>query len=321
MAADGVKKSGLRVAVTGATGDLGERLLPVLLADPTIAEVVTLGVAKPKDAPRLHFQHVDLTHHDADRALAVALEAHPVDALFHLAFVWGRQTPGTLAHELEVAGTMRVLEAVQRAKIPRLIVGSLTALYGAFPDHPARLTEDAALRGCPPSRFISDKVQAEQLLQRFTEQHPEVRTLILRFAPVVGPRTNNPISRLLRRRRIPTLLGFDPLWQAIHEDDAAAALHLALRAEARGVFNIVGEGVVPLSGLIQAAGGQAVPLPVPLARATMQLLSVYGGVGVPSRMLDYMHFAWVADGSRAKEALGFVPRHHARDAVAAMRRS
>jgi UDP-glucose 4-epimerase len=126
---------------------------------------------------------------------------------------------------------------------------------------------------------------------------------------------------MLAHRVVPTLLGFDPLWQALHEEDAARALYHSLSANAEGEFNIVGRGVLPLSGLIRLAGAQPLPLPGPLYRAALKTMTSLGGPGFPTALLDYMHYGWVANGERAEEELGFIPMFHARDAVAAMRRS
>jgi UDP-glucose 4-epimerase len=320
MQATQASTGGLRVAVTGAAGDLGRLLLPLLERDPDVESILVLDVAKPA-GDKVDFHRVDLTRHDAESELSEALAEKPVDALYHLAFLSGPVRDGSLAHELEVIGTMSVLSAVARARIPRLIVPSHTAVYGARGHHPALLGEQTPLSGCPGSRFVSDKVEVEKQVRTFHERHPETRVLVLRFAPIFGPGMNNPATRMVSRPVVPTLLGFDPLWQAVHESDAARALHQALSANAEGEFNIVGHGVLPLSGLIRQAGARPLPLPEPLYRAALRTLGTLGAPGFPSVLLDYMHYGWVADGARAEDELGFIPMYHARDAVAAMRRS
>lgn len=313
-------KRGLRVAVTGASGDFGKLLLPLLEQDPAVQSVLVLDVAQP-EGPKVDYHRVDLTRHDAESELTEALSEQPVDVLYHLAFSFGAMRNGSVAHELEVAGTINVLAAVGRTRLPRLVVPSLTAVYGARGQHPALLREQAQLWGCPQSRFVSDKVQVEGQVRAFRERNPDTRVLVLRFAPVLGPSVDNPASRMLKRSVVPTLLGFDPLWQAIHEEDAARALHLALTAEVSGEFNIVGQGVLPLSGLIRQAGARPLPLPGPLFRAALHALDAMGAAALPIALLDYIHYSWVADGEQAESALGFIPIHHARDAAAALRRS
>ncbi|RKG59767.1 SDR family oxidoreductase [Corallococcus sp. AB011P] len=314
-------KGPMRIAVTGANGDYGRLLLPRLEADPGVESILVLDTKEPQGMSKVEFHRVDLTRYDAEGELTDALTERPVDALFHLAFLFGPILNGPLAHELEVIGTMNVLTAVGRARLPRLVVPSLTVTYGARGNNPALLREGSPLFGCPHSRFVNDKVEVEGQVRAFRERNPDTRTLVLRFAPLLGPSLDNPATRLLSHAVVPTLLGFDPLWQAIHEEDAGRALHLALRAEAAGEFNVVGRGVLPLSGLIRQAGAQPLPLPGPLFRGALRALGVVGAGTLPVALLDYMHYSWVADGERAESALGFVPLHHVRDAASALRRS
>lgn len=312
----------LRVAVTGATSDLGTLLLPLLEADKQVEKVLALDVARPEAlGPKFEYRRVDLARHEVDRVLGQLLSDERIDALYHLAFINSPIANAAAAHELEVIGTLQVLTAVASAKVRRLILPSVTAVYGARANNPAFLDERAHLHGATDSRYINDKVEVERQVRGFRPGHPETKALVLRFAPVLGPSVNNPVSRFLRARLVPTLLGFDPLWQAVHEEDAARALHLALHSDAEGELNIVGRGVISLSAMIRLAGGSVVPLPHPVARGAIRGLNALGALGVPIKLLDFMQYAWVADGRRAAAALGYEPRYHARDAVAAARRS
>jgi UDP-glucose 4-epimerase len=312
----------MRVALTGAAEGLGTLLLPRLQADPSIERVLAIDSTRPQElGPKAIFQQVDLTGHDAEATLREALLEERIDAVFHLAFVYGPVRDPSFAHELEVAGSMNVMTAVSAAEVPKLIVSSTTALYGARSGHPAFLGEEAPLSGCPGSRFITDKVVVEEQLESFRSGHPHTNVVVLRFAPIIGRAVDNPLARLLRSPVVPTLLGFDPLLQLIHEDDAADALVRALHSDVNGVFNVVGEGVMSLSGMIREAGGMSIPLPGPVAGALLSAMNLYGGAGVPLTLLNYLHYSWVADGRRASAQLGFQARYHTRDAAAAARRN
>lgn len=305
------------MALTGPSGDLGALLLPKLQADASVERILTLG-PRPLSGPKIDHRSLDLTRHDAEEELADALGEHPVDVLYHLAFL-NRRVRGSVAHEVEVIGTMRVLAAAGAAKVGRLVVSSLTALYGARPELPALVREEQPLTGVPHSRYVQDKIEVERQVHQFRERHPEIPTLVLRFAPVLGPSVDNPATRLLSRRLVPTLLGFNPLWQAIHEDDAALALHTALRSDATGELNIVAAGVLAFSGLVHEAGGHALPLPLRVARAAMRTLNAAGASTAPVNLLDYLRYSWVADGAKARRTLGFIPRHNVLDAARSMR--
>lgn len=292
--------------------------MPLLEADPDVEAILALDIARPEHVGgKVTYRRIDLARPDADRPLADALREERIDTVFHLAFLWSPITNSAFAHELEVIGSLHVLAAVAAAGVGNLVLPSLTAVYGARGANPAFLDEHAPLHGCPPSRFVSDKVEVEKEARAFRARHPDVRVLVLRFAPIIGPSVDNAVTRLLRARVLPTVLGYDPLWQAVHEDDAARALHLALHSDAEGELNVVGEGVLPLSGMVKLAGGRVVPLPHPVARAAIRLLNHANRLGVPLTLLDYIRYSWVADGRRARESLGYAPRYHARDAVGA----
>ena len=152
----------------------------------------------------------------------------------------------------------------------------------------------------------------------FAERFPDVEVLILRFAPIVGPGSNNPFTRLVRAQAVPTVLGFDPLWQVVHEDDAGRALHLALHTRARGDFNIVGEGEAPVSSLLRAAGVTPVPLAGPLLRTAIAAMEAVGLSVSPWALMDFFRYAWLADGRRAARDLHFLPHLPVHEAMATM---
>lgn len=307
--------------MTGATGELGALLLPWLQADPEVKEILAIGGAEQPQGDKVQFHALDLSQHETEAPLTELLSAGPIDALYHLALPVGPGLNAQLAHELDVVGTLNVLGAAAAAGVKRLVVPSFTALYGAKPKNPVLLDEDAPLFGCPQSRFVSDKVELEHQIKRFREHQPQCHVIVLRMAPIVGPGINNPISRLLSGAIVPTLWGFDPLCQVLHPEDAARALYLALKTRASGVFNIVGQGVMALSGVVREAGARPLPLPPILARATLRALHAVGVPALPMSLLDYIHYSCIADGARARNALGFTPRHHVAQAAASLRRS
>ncbi len=308
----------MRVAMTGPTGDFGTLLLPRLREDGRVGHILTLGT-RGASGPRVVHHRVDLTRYDVESELVDLLREANVEVLYHLAFLHGRTRSAGFAHEVEVIGTLHVLAAAARAGVKKLVVPSYTLVYGARPENPALLQEEAPLHGSGASRFVSDRVEVEKQLTAFGKAHPEVEVTVFRFAPVLGPTADNPATRYFRRPLAPTLLGFDPLWQAIHEEDACAALLHVLDRPSAGVFNVVSADVLPLSAMVALAGSRALPLPAPLARAILRGLNAAGITATPASLLDYLHYACIADGTRCREVLGFVPRHSAREALQALR--
>jgi UDP-glucose 4-epimerase len=161
---------------------------------------------------------------------------------------------------------------------------------------------------------VRDKVDAERQVARFAEKHPETLVTVLRTCSIVGPRVHNYVTRYFSRRVVPTLLGFDPLMQFVHEDDVLSAFLLALSRDCPGAFNVVGAGVLPLSTALKLAGRVALPIPHVVAYPLVHALWAMQAVEAPAAFLDYLRYLWVADGARAREVLGFVPRHTSREA-------
>lgn len=309
----------MRVGVTGISSDLGRGLIPRLEADPRVTHLALFDVARPAElGPKSTFVRADLIRPGMEEDLTRFFREQRLDVLYHLAFVNSRIHGAAFAHELEVIGTMHVLAATQAVGLKRLVVPSYTALYGARPDGPGICLEHHPLEG-DGVRFVTDRVEVEHQLQKFSLRNPDTHLVVLRFAPIIGPTADNPFTRLLRSGFVPTVLGFDPVWQIIHETDALEALHLSLTSRARGVFNVVGESAAPFSTLVRLSGAQSVPLPGPALRSTIRLLEAAGVSAVPVPLLDFLRYSWVADGSRARSQLGFEPKVTFLDAMQSFR--
>jgi UDP-glucose 4-epimerase len=174
--------------------------------------------------------------------------------------------------------------------------------------------EDHPLRGPEDGTFFQDKIDAEREAVRFGEQMGTTVT-ILRTAPILGPTVRNFVSRFLSRRLVPTLMGYDPLWQFVHEVDAVTAFKLAIDRDVPGTFNIVSEGVLPLSTVIRLAGRLALPIPHPLAYPLAGALWLAQFTQTPPGFLDFLRYLCIADGQRAADEMGFFPTYSAREAV------
>jgi UDP-glucose 4-epimerase len=105
-------------------------------------------------------------------------------------------------------------------------------------------------------------------------------------------------------------LGYDPMVELISVEDAVRAVCLALRAGAQGVFNIPGADVLPLSRVIEKCRRLDVPVPGPLLRPAYRLRTLVLGTEFLYGMnAGRFHFGAVLDGRRARETLGYTPRH------------
>ena len=288
----------------------------LLEEDDAVGRVVVIDVKNPATAgAKTVFYDLDLTQPAIESRIAEILHAEHVDTLVHMAFAQNPTQATAWEHELESVGTMHVLAACRIHRLRKLVVRSTVLVYGPHPNNPNFLTERHALRGLRGSHFIEDKVDVEQQLRKFAEDQPQCCVTVLRYAQILGPTVSNYVARWLSRRLVPTVMGHDPLVQFVHEVDAVAALKLAIDRDVAGAFNIVGEGVLPISTVIKLAGRLSLPIPYPLFRRIAALLWVAQLSEAPPAFVATLRYLCVADGAHAREVLGFRPMYSTRDAV------
>lgn len=304
------------IAITGAHTFLGRNIIGVLEEDDSVGRVVVIDVKAPVAAgAKTVFYELDLTQPAVESRVAEILHAERVDAFAHLAFAANPTQATAWAHELESVGTMHVLSACRKHDLRLLVVRSSVLVYGPHPSNPNFLSEDHPLNGLHGSHFVDDKLDVEKQVQQFAGQQRGCSVTVLRMAPTLGPTIDNYVVRWLSRRLVPTVMGHDPLVQFLHEVDAVAALKLALDRGVAGVFNIAGEGVLPISTVIKLAGRLSLPIPYPLFRRIAGLLWVAQLSEAPPQFIAALRYLCVADGRRAREQLGFRPVYSTRDAV------
>ncbi|MCS6857929.1 MAG: NAD-dependent epimerase/dehydratase family protein [Sandaracinaceae bacterium] len=314
------------MAITGACSFLGRNLIHRLEESEKIERIVLLDIQAPPFSRlrKTRFYHVDLTDPRVPPRISEILCAEQVGVLFHLAFFAGPNPDESWAHEVESVGTMQLLHGCRESLVRQVVMASSTLLYGAHPSNPALFVESHPLKGVRGRRvaFIDDKIQSEEELARFAEARPEVKAVVLRFAPIIGPRIRTFVTRWLARKRVPTLLGFDPIVQFLHELDAIRALLCTLAfcpKENAGkrfyAFNIVGKGFLPLSKAIRLAGRRPLPMPEGILRRLIRVGWMLGWSEAPPAFVDYLRYSCLADGSLAERELGFVPLFSVKEAL------
>lgn len=304
------------VAMTGARTFLGRSLSRLLSEDDRVQRLIVIDRDTPVSAgPRSRSYVVDSTQPSAPARIAEILAAEQVDTLVHLDFLESPTKNLGHAHDVESVGTLHLLNACRERPVQKLVVASTTALYGPHSDNPNFLAESHPLRGLPETPFLTDKIDAERQVEAYARDQRGAAVTVLRFAPLLGPSVDSYVTRWLTRPMVPTLLGFDPLLQFVHEVDALAALKHALDRDVPGVFNIVGDGVLPLSTVIKLLGHRNLPVPHFLAHRVTRLLWSAGVSDVPPTMLRYLRHLCVADGGKAKRELGLAPGYTSREAV------
>jgi UDP-glucose 4-epimerase len=208
--------------------------------------------------------------------------------------------------EMNVIGTMQLLAACQRSdSVRRLVVKSTTAVYGSSPRDPAVFTEDMTAKALPRGGYAKDAVEVEGYVRGFMRRRPDINVTVLRFANLVGPTVDSPLTRYLSLPVVPVAFGFDPRLQLLHEDDAIEVTRLATLNDRPGTYNVAGEGILLLSQAIRRAGRVAVPVLGPAVRVIGNL--VRRRVDASPEQRQFVNFGRVVDVTRLRTQLSYQP--------------
>jgi len=299
-----------RVLVTGASGLVGSQVVRRLAEGPDPMEhVVAVDLREPDAAARL--QGVVYETGDVrDPKLAERLRAHEIDTVVHLAAI---VTPGPAQsredeYAVDVLGTRNVIDACVAAGVRRLVYTSSGAAYGYHADNPSPLRESDPLRGNPEFAYADHKRLAEEALAQAREAHPELRQLVLRPGTILGERVASPISALFERPVVVGVRGSDAPFVLVWDEDVADCIVHGLRRGAEGIYNLCGDGAVPLREIARRLGKPYLPLPGGLLAAVLASLQALRLSARGAEQVDFLRFRPVLSNEALKRELGFVPR-------------
>ncbi len=302
--------SGTTIAVTGASGLLGQRLLPLLDAAPEVVRIVGLDVREPARRTRkLEFHCADI----AGAGLEPLIEG--ADVIVHLAAVTGCIPDDALMERVNVGGTRRMLDAASAVGVRKVVRASSAAVYGAWPNNPVPLSEDAPLRPNPGFAPAIHDAENERLLGEWRADHPSSVVTTLRIAPVLGPGAHSIFASAATGRPPVIVRGATPPVQVVHVDDAAAALALAVSLDLDGAFNVAADSWLTHEDAAGLVPRRLVP-PLPYEAAERLLAGLWSsGLGeAPPSVLPYLVHPWVVANDRLRAA-GWEPRHTNEEAI------
>jgi UDP-glucose 4-epimerase len=305
-----------KILITGIAGGLGQVIARTLLRRQRGYQVIGVDRTPWEGRPR----GVSMTVADLrKRKFEDVIRRERPDTIVHLAAVRHFKTHPALRHEVNVNGTKRLLDFALAHGVKHAIIWSSSYVYGALPENPYYVDESFPLNSSRTYPEMRDLAEMDMLATAYLWRSPEIAVTVLRPVSVLGYHVHSAIGRYLRHDRVPTVMGFNPMIQFIHEDDVAEAIVLALECRTRGVFNVVGPGAVPLHVAIRETGSTTMPLPEFVVRPAIGQLFRWGLYPFPPRAIDFAKYQCTLDGSRFREATGFVPRFSLAETFAAVR--
>jgi UDP-glucose 4-epimerase len=290
----------MKVLITGIAGKVA-RLVAQELLDRG-HEVVGIDRRPWEDAPeRVAQAQVDIRK----RAAEDVFRKHRPDGVIHMATVTHLTEQSEDRYRINLQGTRAVFDHSKEHGARAVVFVGRHTYYGASPEAPLYHREDDPPMGLSSFAELADLVAADLYAGTALWRIPSLKTAVLRLCYTLGPARTGTLATFLRGPNVPVVMGFDPLFQMIHERDAAAAIVLALEKQLHGVFNVAGPPPLPLSVLIRQTGRRAIPVPEPLFRLA---LGRFGLPRLPEGALSHIKYPVVIDGTAFKDQAGFAHR-------------
>jgi nucleoside-diphosphate-sugar epimerase len=298
----------MRVFLAGATGVIGRRLVPQLLA---AGHQVTGMTRSPERVAALREQGAEGTVADAldGDAVREAVAAARPDAVIHqLTSLPARIDPRRMERDFELndrlrsEGTRILVAAAQAAGAARIVAQSIAFAYAPGPPGTLHVEEDPLNVDAPPPFRRSARA-----LRDLDEAVTGAGGLVLRYGYFYGPGSaigrGGSMVEDLERRRMPVIGGGGGVWSFVHVDDAASATVAALEHGSPGAYNVVDDDPAPVAEWLPALAA-AIGAPRPLRVPALLARPLAGSYGIQT-----MTRAQGASNARAKRELGWSPAH------------
>ncbi|MEN3272826.1 MAG: UDP-glucose 4-epimerase [Actinomycetota bacterium] len=293
---------GKRVLVTGLGTFWGGRLAQMLERDPEIDVIVGLDRFEPNVA----LERTEFVRSDASYSiLARIVKAAQIDTILHTFLVVdSTQMSGRTLHEINVIGTMNLLAAASapESSVTSVVVKSSSLVYGASPEDPVWFREDSRRMHAPRTKVEKSLLEVEGYLRDFAEDNPHVCVTLLRFSNVLGPDITTPLSSALELPLVPAILGFDPRFQFVHEEDVLGSLLFMLRNQHPGIFNVAGDGLLPWSEVASICGKRLAPISPFFTELAVEPLRRLRICDLPPETLELLRFGRGIDTRKIKKA-------------------
>ncbi|MFB8047230.1 NAD-dependent epimerase/dehydratase family protein, partial [Streptomyces hydrogenans] len=310
-------RTGQRVVVTGATGNVGTSVVRALVRDPGVESVLGLARRRPGlDLPGVDWATVDLSlDRDEPRLAQYVSEA---DAVVHLAWRFNPTHDPVTTWQTNVLGALRVCEAVAAAHVPALVFASSVGAYSPGPQGGVPVSEAWPTHGWPGATYSREKAYLERVLDTFERDHPQTRVVRMRPAFLFKEEAASEQRRIFAGRFLPGQLVRPDLlpvlpepeglrFQVLHTDDAADAYVRAVLRDVRGAFNLAAEPVVDAALLGEMFGARPVKVPAGAVRGALAAAWHLRLAPASPGLFDLLRHLPVMSTDRAREELDWRP--------------
>ena len=298
------------VAVTGAARGVGHALAVRLAASPAVGRVVAIDDHRG-DATGVTWRVADVR----DPALAARLAG--VDVVVHADMDTSAATEARQRRAFNVRGAQTVLTAAAAERVGRVVLVTSAMVYGARPDNPVPMPEDAPLLADADHSVAGDLLEIEELARRSRRVNPGTAVTVVRPAALVGDAVDTMLTRHFEAPRLLAVRGCAPRWQFCHVDDLVSGLELAATGAVGGDFAVGCDGSLSQAEVEELSGMKSMELPARLTFGTAQRLHRLGVTPAPATELRYVVYPWVVD-CAALRAAGWRPSYGNAEALSVL---
>ena len=301
----------MKILVAGATGAVGRRLVPLLVAGGHHVVATTRTPDKLNWLRSEGAEPVIMDGLDKESVTRAVASSHPdvivhqMTALASMRSLKSFDDEFALTNRLRIEGTRLLVAAATLAGTHRFIAQS----YAGWPNQRqgGRVKTETDPLDAEPPFSMTNSLEAIRTLEHIVVNTAGLDGTALRYGSLYGPGTSisseGEIVELIRQRKFPLIGNGAGVWSFIHVDDAARATQLAIERGAPGIYNIVDDDPAEVSewlpDLARAIG----------ARPPFRLPAWIGRFAIGEAGVSMMTTIRGASNAKAKRALGWRPEY------------
>lgn len=291
----------LIIGIQGAMAKITSELLKKSNPEIKIHGVDSRPIDNMPKRSQLTWQQVKYTRTNFEKIF----REHQFDSVLHLGRLGHSPAMGDIHKRIDInlVGTNTILELAQKFQVKKVVILSTHHVYGALPDNPMFLKEDAPLRASFKHAELRDVVEMDQMCTNWMwKNQNSIETIVLRPSNIIGPQIKNSITQYLKTPYAPLPMDYNPMFQFIHEFDMASMIVQALDKLTTGIYNVTGDDVISLHEAAEIIGVKKILVPIVIIEQLAKVLTPIWKF--PLYLIDYIKYPSTLDNSELKKSLG-----------------
>lgn len=296
-----MNKKILIIGIQGAMAKITAEILMKTRSDIEIIGVDSRPIENMPNRLQLKAQQIKYNRTNFEKLF----REHQFESVLHLGRLGHSPSMGNIHKRIDInlVGTNTILELAQKFQTKKVVILSTHYVYGALPDNPMFLKEDAPLRASFKYAELRDVVEMDQMCTNWMwKNQNQIDTIVLRPSNIIGPQIKNNITQYLKTPYAPLPMDYNPMFQFIHEFDMATMIVNAMEKFTTGIYNVTGDDVISLHEAAEIIGVKKILVPIIAVEQLAKFLTPVWKF--PLYMLDYIKFPSTLDNSELKKILG-----------------